>query len=118
MDELAIRHRFTVDELHRMGEAGILSEDDRVELVNGEIVEMTPIGSAHAGCVRDLDEWLQEWLRGEAMVSTQQPMIVELDGEAIPDVAGAYGRGETWRSPALRDREVSVDFVLDGPGNE
>ena len=68
MVDLAVRHRFTVDEFHRMGEAGILSDEDRVELVDGEIVEMTPIGSSHAGCVRDLDEWLHELLKGEATV--------------------------------------------------
>ena len=86
MVDLAIRHRFTVDEFHRMGEVGILAEGDRLELVNGEIVEMTPIGSAHATCVRDLDEWLQPLLRGEAVVSAQQPLTVEFDGEPIPDI--------------------------------
>jgi Uma2 family endonuclease len=49
-----VRHRFTIDDDHRMGEAGILSEDDRVELLDGEIVEMTPIGSLHASCVKRL----------------------------------------------------------------
>lgn len=47
---------FTVAEYHRMGEAGILAEDDRVELIEGEIVEMTPIGSRHAACVRSGSE--------------------------------------------------------------
>ena len=42
-------HRFTVDEYHRMGEAGLFSEDDRVELLAGKIVEMSPIGPRHAG---------------------------------------------------------------------
>ena len=46
---------FTVEEYHRMGEAGILGEDDRVELINGEIVRMNPIGSPHAGCVNRLN---------------------------------------------------------------
>ena len=45
------RHRFTVDQYEAMGRAGILGEDDRVELVEGEIVEMTPIGARHAACV-------------------------------------------------------------------
>jgi hypothetical protein len=45
------RRRFTVHDYHRMGEAGILHEDDRVELIEGDIVEMTSIGSRHAMCV-------------------------------------------------------------------
>ena len=45
------RCRFTVDEFARMGEAGIFTEDDRVELLDGEIYEMTPIGPPHAWIV-------------------------------------------------------------------
>ena len=46
------RHRFTVDDYHTMARAGILREDDRVELLNREIIEMSPIGSRHASCVK------------------------------------------------------------------
>jgi len=45
------RHRYTVSEFHRMAEAGIFREDDRVELIQGEIIDMAPIGSRHAGTV-------------------------------------------------------------------
>ena len=45
---------FTVTEYYRMMYAGILKEDDRVELIEGEIVAMSPIGSRHAGCVNKL----------------------------------------------------------------
>ncbi len=47
--------RFTVDDYHRMGEAGLLTEDDRVELVDGEVIQMSPIGGAYIGCVNDLN---------------------------------------------------------------
>ena len=49
------QRRFTVDEFHRMAEAGILHEDDRVELLGGEIVEMSPISGRHAACVREIN---------------------------------------------------------------
>lgn len=46
--------RYTVDDLYRLVERGILREDDRVELIHGRVVEMTPIGDRHASCVRQL----------------------------------------------------------------
>jgi Uma2 family endonuclease len=59
------RHLLTVDDYHRMGEAGILSEDDRVELIEGELVEMEPIGSEHAAAVNDLTRLLiMAWVTG------------------------------------------------------
>lgn len=59
-------HRFTVDEFARMGEAGICTGDDRVELIDGEIVEMTPIGALHAGLVSCLTELIVTRLSGRA----------------------------------------------------
>ena len=49
--EFMRRHRLTVAEFHRMGEAGILREDSRIALIGGELVDMTPIGSQHAETV-------------------------------------------------------------------
>ena len=65
-------HRFTVAEYHRMGEAGIFHEDDRVELLDGRVVEMTPIGRDHAGCVNRLTELFAP-LTGRATLSVQIP---------------------------------------------
>lgn len=78
---------FTVDEFHRMAEAGILSEDDRVELIEGEIVEMAPIRMRHAMCVARLVELLTESVRRRAIVWPQNSVILNDGTELQPDVA-------------------------------
>ena len=81
-------HRFTVDEYHRMGEVGIFSEDDRVELLAGEIVEMSPIGPLHAGTVGRLTALFSSRLGTEALVWVQNPLLLRTeDSEPQPDVA-------------------------------
>ena len=81
-----IRRRFTVDEYHRLGEAGILNEDDRVELIRGEIVQMSPIGSRHAACVARLNDLLIGRLRGRAVLWPQNPLVILPDSEPQPDI--------------------------------
>ena len=61
--------RFTVEEYHRMAEVGILTDEDRVELIDGEIVEMTPIGARHGWCVMFLTEFFVKNLADRALVS-------------------------------------------------
>ena len=56
--ETVRRRRFTVEGYHKMGEVGIFSEDDRVELIDGEVMEMTPIGWRHMWCVGMLNRLL------------------------------------------------------------
>lgn len=80
--------RFTVDEYHRMGEAGILSEDDRVELLAGEIVTMSPIGPLHAGTVNRLTALFSSRFRTQVIVRIQNPLLLHTeDSEPQPDVA-------------------------------
>ena len=106
-------HRFTVDEYHRMGEAGIFREDDRVELIRGRIVEMSPIGRRHAGCVNYLNNTLARLLGPRAVVSVQNPVITDADGEPQPDVAlleprpGFYGD----RHPAPGDILLLIEVA-------
>jgi len=80
-------HRFTVDEYHRMAEAGIFDEDSRVELLRGEIVEMAAIGSHHAACVRRLVALFAAPLQGRAIVSVHDPILLDDFSEPEPDVA-------------------------------
>jgi Uma2 family endonuclease len=85
--ETQIRRRFTVDEYHRMAEAGILHEDDRVELIGGEIVEMSPIGGRHAACVREINHLLSRRLGDEIRVDVQSPVKLNEEEEPQPDLA-------------------------------
>ena len=78
--------KFTVDEFHRMGEAGILREDDRVELIRGLIVEMAPIGSRHAMRVDVVTDLLRRGIEGRGWVRTQNPLKISEDSELYPDV--------------------------------
>ena len=79
------RWRFTVHDYHRMGEAGILHEDDRVELIEGELVEMTAIGTRHFSCVNRLTRMLVMNVGDEAIVSVQNPVRLNEYNEPQPD---------------------------------
>jgi Uma2 family endonuclease len=81
------RRRFTVHDYHRMGEAGILHEDDRVELIEGEIFEMAAIGTRHFSCVNGLNRLLVRGVGDEAIVSVQNPVRLDEHNEPQPDLA-------------------------------
>lgn len=80
------RHRFTIEEYHKMAEVGLLSENDRVELIDGEIVEMTPIGWRHANCVNDLTMLLARFAGDRYVVSVQNPLTISEHAELQPDL--------------------------------
>ena len=84
--------RFNVEEYHRMAEAGILGEDDRLELVDGELVEMAPIGSRHLACVVALNHLLVEASEGRWFVSVQNPVRLGERDEPEPDLSLLKGR--------------------------
>jgi len=94
---------FTVETYHRLGELGVFHEDDRVELINGQIVPMTPIGDAHAACVQRLNTYLGHRTELPVFVSMQNPVVLDPRWEPQPDIAvlrreaGLAGR---WRATA------------------
>ena len=100
------RYRFTVDEFARMGEAGIFAEDDRVELIDGEILEMTPIGPPHAWFVDRLNELIVTRLAGRAHVRIQNPVRLGRHTEPQPDLVVAR------RSDAYADRHPEPGDIL------
>lgn len=81
------RRRFTVDEYYRMAEVGILKPDDRVELIEGEIILMSPIGYRHALCVAEFNRRLVLAAGDRAFVWPQNPVRVPPDSEPQPDIA-------------------------------
>jgi Uma2 family endonuclease len=93
---LPAKRLFTVDEYYRMAEAGILGEDDRVELIEGEIVQMAPIGPRHANRVNRLVLRFAERFRGMAHISSQNPVRLSNRSEPEPDLAlvRAYPEGQ------------------------
>ena len=86
VEVVATRRRFTRAEYYRMAEAGILRKRDRVELIRGEIVEMSPIGRRHRAFVDNLNALLAVRLGDRAIVSIQQPVILSDDTEPEPDL--------------------------------
>jgi Uma2 family endonuclease len=80
-------HRLTVHDYYRMGEVGLLSPDDRTELIEGEIIDKPPIGDRHAAVVRALNTRLVRAVADAAEVSTQLPVRLSLRSEPQPDFA-------------------------------
>jgi Uma2 family endonuclease len=101
-----MRRLFTVDEYHRMVDAGILREDDRVELLDGEIVEMTPIGPHHAGCVNRLNRLLIEALGRRGVVTPQNPFLLDERSEPQPDLCVAKPRPDDYASGHPRPADL------------
>ena len=105
------RHKFTAREYRAMGEAGVLGEDARVELVAGEIVDMAPIGSRHLSCVVSLTHLLVERSRGRYFVSVQNPVLLAERDEPQPDLSLLKGRPDPESSgpPGPEDILVVVE---------
>lgn len=81
------RHLFTVDEYYKMAENGVLTEDSRVELIDGEIIDMPPIGSGHASTVERTGDRLRPFLGAASTLRTQQPIRIAVRSEPEPDLA-------------------------------
>ena len=104
---------FNVAEYYRMGEAGILSEDDRVELIEGEIIEMSPIGSRHSACVNRLNMLLHRQTGQDVIVSVQNPIRLDDYSEPQPDVALIRAREDFYaeRHPTASDVLIVIEVA-------
>ena len=101
------RRLFTREEYHRMAEVGILKRTDRVELIRGEIIRMSPPGRRHVAFVNNLTEMLVLRLAGRGVVSVQNPVALSEISEPQPDL-GLYRR----RAVPYKEREAWAEDVL------
>jgi Uma2 family endonuclease len=110
----ATLHRFDVDDYHRMAAAGMLSPEDRVELIEGEIVDMAPIGTEHAATTAILNELVSRALAtGQAQVRIQGPLRLDRRNEPQPDLMLLRPRPGRYRSghPAAADVLLLVEVA-------
>lgn len=103
--QIPAKHLISIEEYRKMGETGIFKPDARVELIEGEIFDMTPIGSKHASTVTRLTEHFTEGLRGKAIVTVQNPITLGVQSEPQPDLA------------VLKTREDYYATAHPGPGD-
>jgi len=113
MSTAGVRRRFTVKDYHKMALIGILQEDDRVELLEGEVVEMAAIGSRHAACVGRVNQVFSERLRRRAIVRVQDPIRLGEFSEPQPDLALVRPRSDFYASfhPGPQDVLLLVEVA-------
>ena len=106
--------RFDVDDYYRMAAAGILSPEDRVELIEGEIVDMAPIGSDHAATTDILNELVSRAVpTGQAQVRIQGPLRLDRRNEPQPDLVLLRPRADRYRSthPSAADVLLLIEVA-------
>src|SRR3954463_7763270 len=99
--------RFTVGQYERMIETGILTENDRVELLRGEIVPKMAIGDAHSACVDRLNWRLNRITGGQVLVRVQNPVVCA-DSEPEPDVSLVKFRPDFYETAKPRPADVQL----------
>ena len=98
--------RLNVSQYHQMSEAGILSENDKVELINGEIIEMSPIGRRHAACVDRINRLFSNILGIKVIVRVQNPIILNNLSEPEPDIALLKPRADFYESGHPQPQDI------------
>ncbi len=106
-------HTFTLEEYHLMIETGILDEDDRVELLEGKIITMSPIGRFHAACVRKLTVLFVQRLSDRYAVSQEQPINMSNGSQPEPDFVIATFREDHYAAghPTPEDVHLLIEVA-------
>lgn len=107
------RRLLTLDEYHTIGAAGVLKEDDRIELIEGEMIEMAPIGSRHVAKVNWLAHLFSQCVGDHAIVSVQNPIALPPHNEPQPDIALLKPRADYYEGklPGAEDIMLVVEVA-------
>jgi Uma2 family endonuclease len=105
---IAQAKRFTLDEYHRLTELGFFHDDDRLELINGEIIEMVSKGKAHETCLRNLWKLLPKLVEDRATLQSQAPITLPPNSEPEPDFAIVKNKDDNY----LSAHPASTDLLL------
>ncbi|MBK7872485.1 MAG: Uma2 family endonuclease [Saprospiraceae bacterium] len=100
------RQLFTVEDYYKMADVGILKPEDRVELIKGEIIKMSPIKSFHAGIVNFLNRTLIKQLSNKVSICIQNPVNIDKHSEPEPDVVVAKFRKDDYRHQHPRPEDI------------
>jgi Uma2 family endonuclease len=100
------KQSFTVTEYERMGETGVFPPEARLELIEGEIIEMSPIGSRHAACVERISGRLHEIAQRRFLVRTQNPIVTDDFSEPQPDISVLRFREDYYENAHPRPMDI------------
>jgi len=104
---------FNVEQYYRLAEVGVLQPDDRVELIEGEIIRMSPIGSPHASSVAKLIHVFSKMESLDLMLWVQNPVRLDDFSEPVPDVALLKPRGDFYAEhhPTPEDVRLIIEVA-------
>jgi Uma2 family endonuclease len=102
-------HRWSVEEYHQMALSGLLDETDRVELIEGELIDMSPIGSKHAFRVDSIARALQRSPGNSLLVRVQNPVLLGDHSEPQPDIAVVKDKNYSEAHPGAEDVLLIVE---------
>ncbi len=106
------RRKFTVEEYHNFTESGVFKPEERVELWEGEFVEMSPIRTRHAACVNFLLEFLRDALGKTVIISPQNPIVLNDFTEPQPDIAVLKRREDFYRTESATAADVLIAMEI------
>jgi hypothetical protein len=108
-----VRHSFTASEYGRLKECGVFAADARVELIRGEIMDVAPQGSEHAGTVAALHEQLASLVQPHGHIRCGMPLLLDERSQPEPDLAIVVARGDHYRNshPAAQDVLLLIEVA-------